>query len=156
MKNVVLLALLACLAFGCAPPASQGDQYGEAPTLSEITPISSILENPDAHLGKMVLVEGKVLNVCEMRGCWMELAGDQPFQTLRVKVDDGVIVFPMTAQGKTARAQGELYKIDMTVEQHRAYLAHQAEERGEPFDTTTVNDPLTLYQIKGSGALVTP
>ncbi len=154
MKNFVILLLLAGFVFGCAESTSQENLYGDALTVSETTNISAILANPDAYLGKQVLVEGHVLNVCEKRGCWMEIAGDEAYQSIRVKVDDGVIVFPMEAQGKKARVQGEFYKIEMTADEARDYLAHQAEEKGEPFDTTAAVSPMTLYQIKGMGAVI--
>lgn len=156
MKTCAMFFILVVFAFGCAEADLDGEQYGEALTLSETTSVSSILEDPESLLGETLLIEGRVLNVCEMRGCWMEIAGDKPFQTIRVKVDDGVIVFPMTAKGKTARVEGQLYKIEMTLEEARAFLAHQAEEKGEPFDSTTVEGPMTLYQIKGAGAVIAP
>lgn len=154
MKTYPLLLILGLFAFGCAQADLNGEQYGEALTLSETTPVSSILADPEGFLGETVLIEGRVLNVCEMRGCWMEIAGDKPFQALKVKVDDGVIVFPMTAKGKTARVEGQLNKIEMTLEEARAFLAHQAEEKGEAFDSTSVDGPMTIYQIKGSGAVI--
>ncbi len=154
MKTRSLLLILAVFAFGCVEAGPDGEPYGEALTLSETTPISSILADPEALLGETLLIEGTVLNVCEMRGCWMEIAGDQPFQTMKVKVDDGVIVFPMTAKGKKARAEGQLYKIEMTLEEAREFLAHQAEEKGETFDPETVEGPMTLYQLKGTGAVI--
>ena len=154
MKAYTMLLILGMFAFGCTEAEPGGEPYGETLTLSETTPVSSILANPEGFLGETLLIEGTVLNVCEMRGCWMEIAGDKPFQTMKVKVDDGVIVFPMTAKGKKARAQGQLYKIEMTLEEAREFLAHQAEEKGEAFDPETVDGPMTLYQLKGTGAVV--
>ena len=156
MKPYMMLFILAVFAFGCAEADFDGEQYGEALTLSETTAVSSILADPESSLGETLLIEGRVLDVCKMRGCWMEIAGDEPFQTMRVKVDDGVIVFPMTARGKTARVEGQLYKIEMSLEEAREFLAHQAEEKGEAFDSTTVDGPMTLYQLKGAGAVISP
>ena len=65
--------------------------------------------------GKTVRVEGVVTAVCEHMGCWMTLApagaaGEKP-ATLRLKVDDGVIVFPVSARGRTAVAQGVIERV---------------------------------------------
>ena len=50
----------------------EGTTYGEPLTLTEITPVSAILDNPDQYLGERVLVEGMIVAVCESKGCWME------------------------------------------------------------------------------------
>ena len=65
--------------------------------------------------GQTIRVEGVVTAVCAHMGCWMTLApagatGEKP-ATLRLKVDDGVIVFPVSARGKTAVAQGVIERV---------------------------------------------
>jgi len=60
-------------------------------TLTQTTSVSSILADPEAHLGEQVLVEGTVVDVCEMAGCWLALAGEQDGEQLRVKVEDATI-----------------------------------------------------------------
>jgi len=154
MQRIAVLLLIALFFAACAGETPEGEQYGEALTLSSTTNISDILDNPESFLGKTVLIEGTALAVCQHRGCWIDLAGDEPYQKVRVKVEDGVIVFPMTAKGKSVRAEGEVYKIEMTEEEAIAYFAHMAEMAGEPFDSTSVTGPHTIYQIKGTGAVV--
>ena len=53
------------------------DVYGKGVTLTEATAVSAILDNPDTYLGKMVRVEGMIIEVCAKRGCWMYVAGDR-------------------------------------------------------------------------------
>ena len=71
-----------------------------------------------------------------------------------LNAEDGEIVFPATAKGKKAVAEGEVYKINLDEEQALAYFEHMAEERGEEFDPTKVSTPLVIYQIKGDGVLI--
>ncbi len=134
------------------PEASKA--YGEPLELKETVKVSALLNSPDDYIGKKVQVEGEILDVCKMRGCWIEIAGDEPYQKIKVKVDDGVIVFPMDAKGKKVRAEGELQKIELTVEQARKHMQHRAEEYGEKFDPASVTEPMVYYQIKGTGAVV--
>ncbi len=122
-------------------------------TLNEKTKISEILSNPADFVGKKILVEGEVLAVCKMAGCWMEVT-DEDGNKIRVKVIDGDIVFPEEAIGKSAVVEGEVYKIELDEEQARDYLEHMAEDAGEEFDESSVNGPMTLYQIKGFGAVI--
>lgn len=148
-------SLLAAMAFLLAcntTPESEGTLYGEKLTLVDTTAISRILANPDAWVGKKVLVNGEVLDVCPKMGCWMDIAGNKPGETIRVKVDDGVIVFPVEAKGSEALVEGEVEKVELTERQARGWFQHLADEKGEPFDSTSIQGPVTIYRIKGSGA----
>jgi len=71
--------------------AEEKKKYGEEITLTEKTNISDILDNPESFVGQKVLVEGTIVNVCKKRGCWIELASEKKFETIRVKVEDGAI-----------------------------------------------------------------
>jgi len=114
--------------------------------------IAALMAEPDAYLDKMVVVEGKVAEVCPKRGCWMDIKDKDA--KVRIKVKDGEIVFDQGLVGKTVAAEGTVYKFDLTKEQAVSYLAHLAEERGETFDASTVTEGMTIYQIGGLGAQV--
>ena len=128
-------------------------KYGKEITSTEKVKVSDILENPENYEGKKVLVEGTVLNVCEKRGCWIELASDKEFETIRVKVKDGDIVFPMEAKGKTALVEGEVYSYDVEVDAEcsgKSCGDHKTE--GEEGCNHNEKQIKTIYQIKGFGA----
>jgi hypothetical protein len=135
--------------------AADGVKLGKPLTLKDADAVSvnDVLGSPDKYVNKPVLVKGKVTEVCKMMGCWMALAGEGG-KTLRVKVNDGEIVFPKTAIGKTALAEGVLQKKEMSKEQAIAEAKHEAEERGRKFDPASVTGPVVSYQIKGSGAVL--
>lgn len=134
--------------------AGNGNKYGKEISLKEKTKISAILASPQKFVGKTVLVEGTVVAVCEKRGCWMELASDEKFQKIKIKVKDGEIVFPLEEAGKTALVEGTVYEIKMTKEQALEQAKHEAEEHGTKFDPASVKGPVTIYQIKGLGAVI--
>jgi hypothetical protein len=72
-----------------------------------------------------------------------------------VKVDDGVIVFPVTSKGKLAVAEGVVEAIPMTRDEYVDWLEHLAEERGGKFDASKVGEgPFRIVQIKGTGARI--
>jgi len=147
--------LLTAAALTTAVAGVEGEVYGAPLTGTETVPIADLLDNPDVWVGKNVRIEGLVTNVCERRGCWMSLAStDEDFKEIRVKVDDGVIVFPMTAKGHHAIAEGVFMKVEMTMEQTLTYMEHHAQEHGEEFDASKVTEPMVFYQIKGSGAVI--
>ncbi|MCP3957144.1 MAG: DUF4920 domain-containing protein [bacterium] len=154
MSRVFLIAvaigLLAAAAF-----ASKAEIYGKGVELEKATPIAAILADPDAYIGQTVRVEGGVLDVCPKKGCWIEI-GDEK-QHIQIKVDDDVIVFPATATGRLAAAQGEVEAIEMTREKYLGWLAHRAEEKGEEFDAEAAevgDGPYRIIRIKGAGARI--
>ena len=89
------------------------ETFGAAPTVKDATPIAQLLAKPADFQGKTVRVEGIVTDVCTMMGCWMGIAPtDAPKgQAVLIKVDDGVIVFPTSARGKRATAQGVMERV---------------------------------------------
>ena len=136
-------------------PGLAAKEYGKGVTVPETTSMARILADPDAWVGKRVRIEGKVMDVCPMAGCWMELQEGDGVSKLRVKVEDGLIVFPVTAKGKLAVAEGTVEAIPMTKEQYVGWLEHLAEERGEKFDAASVGEgPFRVLQLKGTGARI--
>lgn len=131
------------------------ETYGDGLAIAQPTPIEAIVADPEAWAGKRVRVEGKVAAVCPMRGCWMELAHGDGGPVVRIKVEDGVIVFPAEAVGRAAGAEGVVKVVDMSRESYLAWLAHLAEERGETFDAEAADvgeGPFRLIQIDATGA----
>ena len=84
----------------------------------------------------------------------MAIAEPGTTRAIRIKVNDGDIVFPKEAVGKTAIAEGKFTKIELTKEQAQARAKHEAEERNQPFHPESVKAAATLYQVQGSGAVL--
>ncbi|MEJ2052765.1 MAG: DUF4920 domain-containing protein [Calditrichaceae bacterium] len=156
MRKIILSLLI--ISFAAVQYLSaedtEGKVYGKGISLSETTKISEILAEPEANLGKTFLIEGRIVDVCKKRGCWMEISSDKEFQTIRIKVNDGEIVFPLSAKGKPAKVEGTLEKIELTKEQNLMWQKHHAEEQGMEFDSTSVTEGVTIYQLKGVGAVI--
>jgi hypothetical protein len=83
--------------------------------------IAALVSHSGEYVGKTVQVKGKITEVCQMMGCWMMLTNDDG-QKVRIKVNDGDIVFPKDAAGKQAVAQAK----------------GEAEESGRKFDSASV------------------
>lgn len=150
MKNLFVLFILTIL---ISSISSAQEKYGNEITLSKKTGISEIITNPDDYLGEKVLIEGKIISVCQNMGCWMEVAGEKG-NKIRVKVKDGEIVFPKDGMGRTAVVEGEVYQIELDEEEAKDFFEHMAEESNQEFDPSTVKGPVTIYQIKGFGAVI--
>ncbi len=147
--KTVLIALAAVTLLSAADL-----KLGKPLAQKEPLTIANLLAKPDDYVGKTVQVKGKIVEVCQMMGCWIDLANDAG-QKIRIKVDDGVIVFPKDGSGRTAIAEGKLSRIELTREQAIERAKHTAEETGKKFDPASVKGAVTEYQIEGTGAVIT-
>ncbi len=148
MKKLFVAVLLLAVTFVQA----KEQKFGKEITLKEKSKVSAILASPDKFEGKAVLVEGKVLGVCEDAGCWIEVAGDKKGEKIKVKVEDGVIVFPKDSKGKTAVVEG-------TLEEVKPEAGCDKEKEMKEKDTKEASccsggEAKKVYQIKGLGAVI--
>jgi len=172
MRRVIVSALVLALATS-AGLAAAAKKYGKPLTVKETTKISDIYAQPDQFNGKRVKVQGPVVDVCSSRGCWIAIGSDKEFQTLRFKVDDGVIVFPMDAKGLNAVVEGVVSVTTLSVEEqlaaakagqdammaaqhagggdHKEMAEKMAKEK-KTIDPASIKGPKTVIMIKGEGA----
>ena len=167
MKRFLILsfAMIAMMAV----PAMAGDfeSYGDGVTLEEAVAIDVLLENPNDFVGRKVRVDGVITAVCKKRGCWMQVTDQESGNGVRIKVEDGVIVFPYTSMGQKAQAEGIFEAIKLTPEQieARTAAAHDHQEgvtcdkdgpksstAGAGCDAPAINE--YVYMIRGTGAII--
>lgn len=139
-------ALIAAALVTLVVPVAAGDtRLGTGVTLKEATPIASITAKPSDFVGKTIRVDGVATAVCTHMGCWMAIApeGDLDAPTVRLKVEDGVIVFPVSAKGKKVSAEGVFEEV-------------KGEENKEAAGEHAKKDPKASkqYQIKATGAVI--
>jgi hypothetical protein len=91
-------------------------KLGKPFSVKEPVSIATLLAHPDDYAGKTVQVKGKIAEVCQMMGCWMDLVSNGG-QKIRIKVNDGEIVFPKDTSGKAAVAEGRFTKTVLTRDQ---------------------------------------
>lgn len=129
--------LVACLGVQLAAQ----EVLGEGVSIQEATPIALLVDEPEAWLGKPVRLDGVVSAVCEKMGCWMTLADPVTGKSIQFKVEDGVIVFPLSAKGKRASAQGALERIPENDDHEMAAGKHEEHAR-------------LKYRVRATGAVV--
>ena len=147
MKLFLIFALVTTALFAA------DQKLGQPLTAKESLTLTALYAKPDPLVGKTVQVKATVTEVCQAMGCWMSLS-DTDGHTLRIKVDDGVIVFPKDSVGKTAIAEGKLEKIEMTRDQAVAAAKEEAEETGRKFNPASIKSGKTVYELAGSGAVI--
>src|SRR5512145_2724439 len=110
MKALIAAALLAI----SLPASAEETTLGTGVSLKESTPITDVIAQPKDFVGKTIRIDGIATAVCTGMGCWMAVAAsdDREGPTIRLKVEDGVVVFPVSAKGKAVSAQGVFEAID--------------------------------------------
>ena len=150
MIRIVRAAVLVCAVVTVAAAAGNQDQkLGKGVTLTDATPIKALYETPEKFVGKTIRIDGVVTAVCEEMGCWMALAeSDKSEQPVRLKVEHATgIVFPISAKGKKASAEGVLEKI-------AAGDKEANEAASEHAGHAKVSDFAKKYHIKAAGAVI--
>jgi hypothetical protein len=135
-----------------SPSTLLAKTFGKGITVNDSTPVSAILDQPKQYVGKQVKVTGLIVDVCAARGCWIYIAGDRPFDKLRIKVVDGEIVFPMEARGLTAEIEGIVEIFELTKEEVIEKRMHYALEKGEIFTPDAITGGETVVRLRGLGA----
>ncbi len=149
MRSFLAVVLLSGSVFAAAL------NLGKPLTLGGPMSVQKLMAAKEQYLGKTVQVKGNVADVCQQMGCWMELVESTTGARVKIKVEDGVIAFPKDSIGKTAIAEGVFSKLEMTREEAVAQAQHEAAANKRKFDPATIKGPVTIYQIQGTGAVLT-
>jgi len=140
------------LAAATVVQAQDSKTYGDGVTLKKPVAVGSLLEQPQAHVGKAVRVDGVITKVCQSMGCWLEIADPALGRGIRFKAKDGVIVFPKDAAGRKVSAQGVFEEIATSpVRESHGEHAKSAENSGKPTPGTPTEK---IYWVRASGAVL--
>ena len=143
MKHALILSFVALASIGFTIE----QKLGAGVTLTEATPIADVVKDPGAFVGKTIRIDGTATAVCQHMGCWMAVSvsdtADAP--TVRLKVEDGVIVFPTSAKGKAVSAQGTFERVDAKDAEGKEAASEHAKQQAKATAT---------YQLKATGAII--
>jgi hypothetical protein len=151
MKASVAVSFGITFALLLGVQAQEPQAFGAGVSLTETTPLARLLDRPAAFEGQTVRVEGTVKAVCAHMGCWMAFAPDgaSDGRTLLVKVDDGVIVFPLSAKDRRAVVQGVMQRIATNDAEGQQAAAAHAQHAG-----SAGAEARAAWQLKATGAIV--
>ena len=164
MHNWFIFIIIAF--FGCSNKTSEIDRlnkknpvgaYGNALSDAPIYSVEDILSSPRNNIGNSILINGVISEVCPMRGCWIQVKDNNSQQSIRVKVTDGDIVFPLSSKGKNIIAEGEFSKLVLSEKQAKSWKAHLAAEKGIEIDTAQVvleEDDYYEYRLYSKAAKI--
>lgn len=99
-----------------------------------------------------VKVTGKVDAVCQAKGCWMNIASNNPgMDTMFVKFQDYGFFVPKHIAGRTVVMEGKVYREVTSVEE----LRHYAEDEGKsPEEVAMITEPINELKFMATGVLL--
>ena len=131
--------------------------YGKPFSSNNPSTVSDLINNSKDYLDKNIIVTGKIVEVCPMRGCWVQIIDPDGKVSIRIKVNDGEIVFPLSAVGADMVVKGILKKRVFSQKQARDWKVHLAEEKGVTLNPESIiieNDDLYEFRVECSGAII--
>ena len=149
---------LAFFLSGCAKQVSEKDllnkkdpigSYGQTVSKTKQLSVHELILSADKYLGKNIVVNAQIDDVCPMRGCWMNIIDEKTSASLRLKVTDGDIVFPLSGIGRDVVAEGVFTKLNLTENQAKNWKVHLAEEKGLKLNPDSiVLSPKDYYEYR--------
>lgn len=151
MKRQLIIVTLVIFLAASFAVAGDSERFGDGVTLEKAVSIEQLLANPSDYVGQKVRVDGTITGVCKMRGCWMQVTDDKG-NGVRIKVEDGVIVFPATSVGSKASAEGVFEGVPAAVQAEKHEAKKSDSEKHESCDSKPQGE--MIYFIQGSGAII--
>jgi Domain of unknown function (DUF4920) len=151
LLNVLVLVFVSIIAYAQSPkPAEKGVTYG-AGTINEKTVAIADMEKAVASDNKFEgKITGKVVEVCQEKGCWMKVDKGNG-ETLMVKFKDYGFFMPSNIVGQTVVLEGEAKVKEVSVKQQK----HFAEDAGKSKEEIEkIKEPKKETQFVAKGVLV--
>ena len=104
-----------------------GKHFGEKITEEGVVSYTELLAQMEGKDSVILKVAGLVESVCQSKGCWMNIAGEEGQEEMFVKFEDYGFFMPKDIAGRKVIMEGKAYREITTVEE----LKHFAADAGE-------------------------
>ncbi|MFF5383033.1 DUF4920 domain-containing protein [Pedobacter suwonensis] len=151
MKKIILslsFCLFTVLTF--AQTAYNGQKFGEEVKPGNVKPAAKMEAAMGDEKTVDMKIEGKVVDVCKKKGCWitLEMPNGDP---MRVTFKDYAFFMPMDIVGKKVVLDGLAKKQTISVET----LRHYAEDaKKSPEEVAKITDPKKELAFEAKGVVI--
>ena len=155
MKKILVgfSMILFAVAAHAQPPAGdakKGDWYGEKISADGAINIADIPAKLEANPVLDTKIQGKILEVCPKKGCWIKLQVNET-TTAMVKMKDYGFFLPVSAVGKTVVLDGKVELKTTSVEE----LKHYAEDaKKTPEEIAAITAPKKEISVMAKGIVI--
>jgi len=151
MKKIILsISFCIITAFAFAQTAYTGQKFGEEVIPGNVKPAAKMEAAMGDQKAVDMKIEGKVVDVCKKKGCWMtlEMPNGDP---MRVTFKDYAFFMPMDIVGKKVVLDGIAKKQTISVET----LRHYAEDaKKSPEEVAKITDPKKELAFEAKGVVI--
>ncbi|MDJ0788311.1 MAG: DUF4920 domain-containing protein [Myxococcota bacterium] len=127
-----------------APVEAPVEEYGAPIALRQPTPLAEVLNSPERFAEQPVLLQGRITDVCQKKGCWTVLAEGQAF--VRIRFQDYAFFVPTDVTGRRAYAEG-LVSVETLSESEARHYAEESKD-GDP---DAIEGPQRVVSFTASG-----
>ena len=145
-----LFALSCWLSLSSAALAKEAGvrTFGKPLSIKKALSLEEALQRPAKYQNQKVLLEGKISDVCQMKGCWLMLSDGE--RTIRLKFEGYSFFVPKDSRGKKARAEGRLIQETLSEDMAR----HYAEEQSVKSDPSKIKGPQRVVTFEAVGVAI--
>lgn len=142
MRRWAITGMMFLAGAALASETSQWEKFGaDLPQDGKAVPLATALADPATHVGQAKVFSGRVVDVCQKKGCWVMLEDEG--QGARVLLGDHDFYVPKDVRGP-AQVHGVLSRVELSPDAQR----HTAQE------TSGAAVPKVEYRIVADGVQV--
>ena len=144
-----LLPLFCLLSFPVLSAKDAGVRtFGKPLSIKKALSLQEALQQPTRFKNQKVLLEGRISDVCQMKGCWLMLSDGQ--RAIRIKFEGYSFFVPKDSRGKKVRAEGRLIQETLSEDMARHYAAEQSTQSGLP----EIKGPQRVVTFEAAGVAI--
>ncbi len=148
-----LFLFVACISCKSTPVAV-GDTFGAGVSKpNEAVEFADVIKKLELNDSVNVIMKAKVSEVCQAKGCWMNLVDPATAsdEKLMVKFKDYAFFVPKDISGREVMVEGKAYKEVTSVEE----LRHYAEDAGKSSEEIAkITEPVSEKKFMASGVVL--
>jgi len=122
--------------------------FGKPLSIKKPVSLQEAIQQPAKYQDQKVLLEGKISDVCQMKGCWLMLSDGE--RAIRIKFEGYSFFVPKDSRGKKVRAEGRLIQETLSEDTARHYAAEQSTKS----DPSEIKGPQRVVTFEATGVAI--
>ena len=143
-----LLPMLCLLSFALWARDASLRTFGKPLSIKKAVSLQEALQRPANYQNQKVLLEGKISDVCQMKGCWLMLSDGE--RAIRIKFEGYAFFVPKDSRGKKVRAEGSLVQETLSEDMARHYAAEESTKS----DPSEIKGPQRVVTFEATGVAI--
>ncbi len=150
MIRMFFIAIL-ILAASLESQVSVADQvYGKAPTgHGKKIDLADLEATYQTHQGELLELDAKVEQVCQKKGCWMQLKDKHGH--VRVRFEGYSFFVPLSLKGQRVKVEGLLKQVTQSVAEQKHFLEDAGADKKA---LAAISKPLQSFEFEATSVLV--